>query len=346
MIKKLPFLALLVCASGFSQSPIGHFSGALSPELDGISGRIYERGTFATPVDESATGADASWDFSSVAFNLTQTYANGIPSENEIALYPGTNFKTGMTSEEGETAAMFSMTDDIGGFTILGNEGGIYNLKFDTDAAFVGVFPMSFGYTNDDTVAGTFLYNGPLGNFSGSFSGTMTSQVDAYGELTFPDPANEGSNTTVSATRLKVTLQVTFGTPEFPNAGTLTQISNYYYTGAENDQWPKIRSLRNQVSVPLLSINDDTTVLERSLDVTLGTADASLKNIVLYPNPASDRLYVSSEEVKSIKIASMDGKIVASASGNSIGIENLVSGMYIVNVETESGIVSRKFIRK
>ena len=72
----------------------------------------------------------------------------------------------------------------------------------------------------------------------------------------------------------------------------------------------------------------------------------------LYPNPATDRLFLQSDNiVKSIKVYDIFGKIIISFNpGNdseiSIPVDNLMAGSYLLQAETEQGIKNYKFIKK
>lgn len=69
--------------------------------------------------------------------------------------------------------------------------------------------------------------------------------------------------------------------------------------------------------------------------------------VVVYPNPASDILNVQSNfEIQSIQIVDLSGVIVANGVENSISVANLASGMYVINVTTETGIATQTFVKK
>lgn len=67
----------------------------------------------------------------------------------------------------------------------------------------------------------------------------------------------------------------------------------------------------------------------------------------VYPNPANDVLnFKGSEEVASSVVLSMDGKVVANGTGSSVNVSNLNTGMYIYEVTTVNGTVSRDTFMK
>ena len=88
----------------------------------------------------------------------------------------------------------------------------------------------------------------------------------------------------------------------------------------------------------------------------LATAVADVdqsESISIYPNPANDVLQItSSTEMKSIRIYNIVGKLVAQHNLNgqlkmSINISDLTSGIYLVNIETVSGVSNiSKIVKK
>ena len=95
----------------------------------------------------------------------------------------------------------------------------------------------------------------------------------------------------------------------------------------------------------------DNVTLEANSVAQLGTSQAGQIGDVklsVYPNPATDVLTVNSaSKVKAAKVYDVTGKQVnASVQGNQIDVKNLAKGVYILNVSTEKGSESVKFIKK
>ncbi len=99
-----------------------------------------------------------------------------------------------------------------------------------------------------------------------------------------------------------------------------------------------------------------TTASNVVVTVTTITAlenDAYLnENIEIYPNPATDNLFVNLSKVngsKSMKMMDMFGKVVFESSNQSsvnVDMSNLNKGMYIVQIQSESGKLSRTVIKQ
>lgn len=68
----------------------------------------------------------------------------------------------------------------------------------------------------------------------------------------------------------------------------------------------------------------------------------------IYPNPANNTLHVSaSAPIKNISIYSISGQLLSSLEGNGtqtdLNVANLPNGLYFLKIDTENGIVNRKF---
>lgn len=69
--------------------------------------------------------------------------------------------------------------------------------------------------------------------------------------------------------------------------------------------------------------------------------------VILGPNPASESFYLADPEnlVKRVRIRSYEGKLIRNTSSNTmIWINDLVDGMYIIELETKSGTFTKKLI--
>ncbi|SHK55577.1 T9SS type A sorting domain-containing protein [Epilithonimonas mollis] len=82
--------------------------------------------------------------------------------------------------------------------------------------------------------------------------------------------------------------------------------------------------------------------------VTVGQIEKTA-NVTVYPNPTADYINIkSTSRVISVNVIDVSGKSVASkkSADNQIDVRNLTKGTYIINVETENGTETKKFIKK
>jgi hypothetical protein len=88
-----------------------------------------------------------------------------------------------------------------------------------------------------------------------------------------------------------------------------------------------------------------------SEDCVLGVAKNKLSDVVLYPNPASGSLHLSSttsQVPSSIHIYSTSGKLLIeeTTATTTIAISELASGFYFIKAQYENGIFTSSFIKK
>ena len=79
----------------------------------------------------------------------------------------------------------------------------------------------------------------------------------------------------------------------------------------------------------------------------LSTVNFTASNFSIYPNPASSTLSISSNETfETVSVYNMMGAEVISTTGNSVNVENLASGVYILKLSNNSQSVTKRFIKK
>ena len=82
----------------------------------------------------------------------------------------------------------------------------------------------------------------------------------------------------------------------------------------------------------------------------LSVNDNVLAQLSLYPNPSSDIITIntpSGVEIKSTTLYNLLGKVVLeNTKSNEINISELPSGVYMLNITTDNGSISKKVIRK
>lgn len=93
-------------------------------------------------------------------------------------------------------------------------------------------------------------------------------------------------------------------------------------------------------------IGIDTFSIDRA---ALGVNEtASGSKISVYPNPATDVLNVNGVSgIKNIEVFDISGrKVDVKVKDNTVSVQNLKSGAYIINVEAKEGKITEKFIKK
>lgn len=341
MKTKLLFSALCVSLAAFAQEPIPAFYN-FNTTPGNTAGNAYIVATQETPLDESAAGANVTWNFNGLEEDTRSATVVTTPSADDIAEYPGTTMLVETTTQVtgGQNVTRyFLMGSTTGSTSLTGFEVSGMELNY-TDNAFIGQFPLSYGYNNSDLIAGTFSGLG----VQGTFTGTGTSTVDAYGTLNVDLGFSEG----VQVSRLKATQNISLTYLGFP-AGTLTQTIYSYYSPAILADGPVFRTITITLVAPLLGINQTSYNVEVYNQEALGTGKpARINNMVIAPNPVADVLHLSGNAVVTgVTITDLSGRtVLQSKASNDISVSHLSAGVYNVAVQSETGSQTIKMIRK
>ncbi|QQV03829.1 MULTISPECIES: T9SS type A sorting domain-containing protein [Chryseobacterium] len=105
-------------------------------------------------------------------------------------------------------------------------------------------------------------------------------------------------------------------------------------------------TVSNQIAFDNIAVQfgNAATLSTSDLAIAVNTED----NITVYPNPVTEILNIKSQnKVNSISIVDINGrKINVKDNENQIDVRDLVPGVYLISIETQQGITTRKFIKK
>ncbi|MDF0719649.1 choice-of-anchor J domain-containing protein [Kaistella sp. PBT33-4] len=92
-------------------------------------------------------------------------------------------------------------------------------------------------------------------------------------------------------------------------------------------------------------IGIDSFLISRS---SMATGEVAAKKFSISPNPATDFIHVkNTDKLKSITVYDMSGrKVPATLNGELVDVRGLANGTYLIDIETDNGKVSQKFIKK
>jgi hypothetical protein len=337
MKTKLPYFLLLFSLISFGQTPISNFYSVPNSNFAIVT---------STPaIDQSATGANLTWNFTNLTQVGTNTDSYTTPTALELSAFPGTTSVLTITETSTSDESKIYSQDVAGQVSITGAVATDLELNYISNNALIGTFPLNYNYNNSDPVAGNYTYT----TYSGTFSGSITSTVDAYGTLNMND-LGEGAFSG-SVTRLKTVQNLSLNYI-IPNAGTGVQTTYYYYDSSNGNL--VFRTNTVSVVVPLLGLNQTTTVMESFLPIsTLSTNQNNMVSTELYivPNPVGDVLNIrlsQNEIIRSITITDISGRQILNLTDNltTVSVSNLEVGMYMANITTDKGVYTKKFLKK
>jgi hypothetical protein len=103
---------------------------------------------------------------------------------------------------------------------------------------------------------------------------------------------------------------------------------------------------------PYFSGMTGTYLLEITIrgDGDTGVDEEYAINVNLYPNPMKDVLHLECDNIRQYDIYSLDGKLVKSAqlfdNESVINVKNLSSGIYMIRITSEKGVVTRRIVKE
>ncbi|MCA0132424.1 T9SS type A sorting domain-containing protein [Winogradskyella alexanderae] len=344
MKQKLHFIFFISPFLVFTQSPINQFVNNIETEYAIVSSSI--------PLDESATGSDLVWNFTTLSQIGTNTDTNAAPTPVELSFYPNTTEVLTITTDGMPPIdSKIFIRNNSGEISLTGAEqGSDLTLTFSNNAT-LGTFPLSFSFSNSDATSGEFTGNANGSNVAGTFSGVFDTDVDAFGTLNLNDfglGAYSGG-----VTRLKTDLSISLVVAGIFNIGTVDQTNYYYYDNTNGSL--VFRTSTNIIDIDFLgNVVNETVILYEALDQSvLGIDEFNVdKNTIrLYPNPTSEILHFeldNSTELEKITIFKLNGQQIDFKPNrlNTIDVSVLESGLYFVQFYTKSKIYTKKFFKK
>ncbi len=80
---------------------------------------------------------------------------------------------------------------------------------------------------------------------------------------------------------------------------------------------------------------------------SVGISASNNASFNIYPNPASSNLTIETEAaIESVQVFNVNGTLVQSETTSQFSVASLASGVYIIHVKTEEGIITKRFSKK
>ena len=88
-------------------------------------------------------------------------------------------------------------------------------------------------------------------------------------------------------------------------------------------------------------------IVAKLSSTTLSTSTFEREALVIYPNPTRDFITISTKEaIKKVTILDLNGRVLDTQFDTTVNLTNLTSGIYLLNIETETEISSNKIIKQ
>ena len=140
-----------------------------------------------------------------------------------------------------------------------------------------------------------------------------------------------------------------YGIPQISTAQTAN--SNPFLINRALECWDEHDKFPNFVTVDFYEVGDCldvVNILNTMQLVNINNESFGLNQISIYPNPASDFIFVEAPNIIDVQVYTLCGKLLTAAYAFSDRIEisllDYTCGMYIINTSTKHGIYSNKLL--
>lgn len=312
-----------------------------------LEGNHYLQGVVAdfTGVDQSVTGANATWDYSNLVAISTDTVTTVSVSAtpvayqfffNNIFIYP----------DHYSNYAVEAADIDGGGFVTLSDRYEYFKQdgtghKLTGFGANINGVPTSVRYDNVDVI-----YDFPMtfGNVDSSFADYLITvptfgtygqdiyrkkEVDGWGSLTTP----YGS---FDCLRVKTTLNLT---------DTIYSDNFMFGTSFDRPEQVIYDWVTNGEGIPVLTMVENAGTLSevrfKSASWPVNVDEQENMKLHLYPNPTIEKLVLTSQGQEAYSIIDSNGNLVQAGSleegANELNVATLTSGIYLIVTSNGSG---------
>lgn len=295
--------------------------------------------TYAT--QHSVSGSGLVLDFSTLPNQGMANNSYTLPNSSEISNYVDTNLKWFNGFEHN-----FFYKTTANGLDISGINASNYNLNYKIKNATLYNYPVSYGYSNHDTVEGTFSIIGVpnMSSFTGIQKGNIDTFADAEGTIILPNGTfNFVRVKIIQSVNLYLQTDVGYINPQ----GSITNTTyNYYVSGRK---FPVLTYMVINVMVNSIWYSQNLVQSQVNYDmISLNTNEVKDLDIRIYPNPSVNSINIAPfKEIKSIKIYTSDGKFITQINKGNADVSQFIKGVYLLIIEDKNGRIYRKnFIKK
>ncbi len=130
------------------------------------------------------------------------------------------------------------------------------------------------------------------------------------------------------------------GTSISTNASNKIYITGYFNETADFDQFV--------TTTKLTSAGGPDIFIAKYTQTSTGISDLSINGISIYPNPTSGivHIYTGNQKIKRIKLFNSEGQLIQEYFANDFSVSNFPDGVYLIKIETDNLILTRKLIKQ
>ncbi len=95
------------------------------------------------------------------------------------------------------------------------------------------------------------------------------------------------------------------------------------------------------------NLRDESNLMRLEAPITNTSTIATVQDLQVYPNPTTGMLTLqTAAQVEAVYLYNLAGKLILSPTVNNIDISSLASGVYIVQVKTDKGLLHKKVVKQ
>lgn len=289
------------------------------------------KGVEPSGFDAGAAGEDVVWDFSGLTLNGGTDVRNVIDAAGSLyyAVFPDANIAT---VSNDTSFAYYNVTSSL--FSLYGTATPTIIQAYD-DPADLANFPVNYNDTKSDVFTGsTELYG-----YSVDLSGTSEMTADGYGTIILPGGASHGN-----VMRIKIILDIDGVVDGLPITAAISSTIYYYLI-------PGVTGPAFQYSIVNTSIAGvpSASVAYADANEYLFTdiPSVNVQDINVFPNPASDNVFVNTQANALIALYTMQGEKVMeqiASEGNTLDVSKLPAGNYLLTSSIDESVSSQVLV--
>ncbi len=305
-------------------------------------GNTYRNDSYdgVTGINPGPAGGGQNWDFSSIP---NGNFIAGLPAIcvdpagtpfADSASVSGANLCTRNDTGPDGPYVYYSLTNSEQVMLGLGHyESGNTSFSHYVDELTAITFPFSYGDEHNDTYK-WLLWNISAGGYFMKDSGSIHVEADAWGSIVTPEGTY--NNVLRLTTTTESYMYMNFGAG-WTFTGSSTDVNHSWYSDG--------------LKLPVMSISEFDASQEYIVsyladhNFPVGIPEQETAELKLYPNPATDRLWIQSEEeLLSVRVYSMDGRLITEEYIRSTGegiwevsLSGNKPGLYVIEAKLKSG---------
>jgi hypothetical protein len=333
-----------------------------NPDLMSIGDELVQAiDTIPGSITIGSSGASQTWNYST----LNEHILDSLSFQDPAPLLGSTSFPNsniGLTRSQTADLYYF-LTKDAAGFYF----DGVYMNLFPTSVVPVNQTMLTFPSTMGTTFNESFINTPPESTVGFDPDGpgplltvdaikvisnvTVNSTIDGWGDITTPIGTFGSLRQTVVEEKIDSIYIMVLGVwsaipPLYAQA--MNNISPVEYDTIRTARWWNNDVVLMEMDYEMNGTVNKVTWHKSNNINNIGLEENNVElRISLYPNPTSSQITIDSEEmIEEVTIFNICGELVQQEVSATFSVSTLSNGVYVMNIQTNNGIVRSRFIKE